>query len=176
MAEALSGAHRVMRSNYGTDGDPANRGERGFDQPAPTVTGKVDRNLWIYRTSTMPNATVRALDLPAPTIAFGNDANSAGWVYRSSNTANSAKRPLDAPAPTVMFGARSNKVEWIGEEDAPHPERSGARVTVAEAAALQTYPADFPWQGTKTDQYQQIGNAVPPLWAEAILAHALELG
>lgn len=37
----------VMRSNYGTGGDAARRGERADDQPAQTVTGKIDRNKWI---------------------------------------------------------------------------------------------------------------------------------
>ena len=43
------------------------------------------------------------------------------------------------------------------------------RVTVAEAAALQSYPPGFEFAGTKTKQFLQIGNAVPPLMAEAIL-------
>jgi len=43
------------------------------------------------------------------------------------------------------------------------------RITVAEAGVLQSYPRDFKWQGTKTNQFLQIGNAVPPLMAQAIL-------
>jgi DNA (cytosine-5)-methyltransferase 1 len=46
------------------------------------------------------------------------------------------------------------------------------RVTVEEAAALQSYPAGFEWCGTKTKRFLQIGNAVPPLMAEAILKAA----
>lgn len=36
----------ILRSNYGTSGDPENRGERRLDQPAPTITGKANRNKW----------------------------------------------------------------------------------------------------------------------------------
>lgn len=47
----------------------------------------------------------------------------------------------------------------------------GMRPTVAEAATLQTFPADHPWQGSQGQKFQQIGNAVPPLLAESLIRH-----
>lgn len=44
------------------------------------------------------------------------------------------------------------------------------RLTVEQAAAVQGFPADHPWAGTKADQYRQIGNAVPPPMAQAVLS------
>lgn len=50
------------------------------------------------------------------------------------------------------------------------PEEAGLRrITVEEAAALQSFPAGMKWSGSTAARYRQIGNAVPPLLARAIM-------
>ncbi len=47
------------------------------------------------------------------------------------------------------------------------------RLTIKEAAALQTFPSDYVFCGKKTQQYKQIGNAVASNFAQAIAESAL---
>lgn len=51
------------------------------------------------------------------------------------------------------------------EESVPESIR---RLTIKEAAALQTFPKDYVFHGRKTNQYKQIGNAVAADFAYAL--------
>lgn len=64
----------------------------------------------------------------------------------------------DEPCGTVV---NVRKSMWI------HPTLDRA-ISVREAARLQTFPDSFVFCGTKDKQYQQVGNAVPPMLAKAI--------
>ncbi|MFD2683685.1 DNA cytosine methyltransferase [Streptomyces phyllanthi] len=111
-------------------------------------------------------------DGPAPT--FTSKATHWRWALRNNNQANATIRDQDKPAGTLFFGHRANECTWVAEpvtddtdaEALPEP----IRITAREAGVLQTFPADYPWQGNKGQQFSQIGNAVPPRLAAHLLA------
>lgn len=114
----------VLQSNYGTSGDPRDRGERRPDQPSATVTSKIDRAKWV---ETRPSTTVCG---------------------------------------DARIGRPGHKDRGQGEAQFA---KDSVRVSVEEAGVLQSFPADYPWQGNSTSRYLQVGNAVPPLLAAAVL-------
>lgn len=76
---------------------------------------------------------------------------------------NNLRLIADKPAPTIAASFQSNFIH-------PHLHRN---FTAREGARLQSFPDDFIFEGMRTkmswekglSQYQQIGNAVPPLMA-----------
>ena len=78
-------------------------------------------------------------------------------VKRTQNTIY-LRLNYNEPSGTVL---NVRKSMWI------HPTLDRA-ISIREAARLQTFPDSFVFCGSKDKQYQQVGNAVPPIMAKAI--------
>lgn len=78
-------------------------------------------------------------------------------VKRTQNTIY-LRLNYNEPSGTVV---NVRKSMWI------HPTLNRA-ISIREAARLQTFPDSFVFCGSKDKQYQQVGNAVPPMMAKAI--------
>jgi DNA (cytosine-5)-methyltransferase 1 len=98
---------------------------------------------------------------------------------------NGGGRPIDlsTPAPTMLASAGGNKTHFLDiGEHVPryhaHLARGGEprqgelpdarRLTVAECAALQSFPTGMKFAGSRSSQYKQVGNAVPVKLAQVI--------
>ena len=85
---------------------------------------------------------------------------------KPERTQNTIYLRLDPSKPSGTV-VNVRKSMWI------HPELDRA-ITVREAARLQSFPDSFKFVGSKDSQYQQVGNAVPPLLAKGIALKVLE--
>ena len=194
-ADAGSRAHlRDVVAQARNSGPGAARDPRPVEAPSYTIRAQGSGSHpsgteWVLRNGNQKNACERracerrACE-PAGTLFFGERTNAVDWVVRNGNQPNAAIRSVDLPAPTVAFGHNAAAIEWVNTRpattvcgDASRDREGGerqfgeesVRVTVEEAAVLQSFPAGYPWQGTKSAKYRQIGDAVPPLLAAAVL-------
>lgn len=148
----------------------------GFDEPSATISGggsasggaepfanaNYRRRLTKIVTSQSSGGSdeyySRSSYRPAPTITTGSHR----WVF-------------ERPATTVVGQFRPDIIAAPGfRKDVSRQNAAGSvRVTVQDVATLQGFRPDYPWQGPRTKQHEQVGNAVPPPLAAHVLAAAI---
>ena len=173
------------RPVYYRNGNQENSAKRREDEPAPTLHFGHALNSGVEWTTT-PEEPWRPHEYNA------RDQRDT----RSGSTSFARRRLVDEPAPTIAGESRNDS--WVGErpstsvcgdprisprgyrgraddytDDGEYTgERSmtkAVRVTLKEAAILQSFPPNYPFQGTRTKKFEQVGNAVPPLLAYRVL-------
>ena len=153
----------VMRSPTGTQGvylDAIERGEFDFNDVEPIPTKIATNGIgskFAPNTVNVDEAEASVLQSYPRGLVSNYSSGSGGFVVEGS-ASQRGYRLADEPA----FCLTSKM---------PHADEGGERRRIrhAEASAIQSYPAPFPFQGSKSDVSLQIGNAVPPLVAEAVL-------
>jgi len=101
---------------------------------------------------------------PPPTVPFAARDAVEGLVATRSQRIN-PWIPATGPAATVCKSSGGYRGKF------PDGERS---LTVAEAAALTSFPAGFAFEGTDRAKWAGIGNSVPPLLMKAVAGHLAE--
>lgn len=84
-----------------------------------------------------------------------------------TNTYTDVARTQNTIYLRLKYGEPSGTVVNVRKSMWVHPTKDRA-VSIREAARLQTFPDSFVFCGTKDKQYQQVGNAVPPIMAKSI--------
>lgn len=97
-------------------------------------------------------------DLPEELLADCHKISSDAIGYRNVY----GRMAWDDVAPTITARFDSFTRGKFGHPDQPRS------ISLREGALLQTFPEDFIFTGNKVDVARQIGNAVPPIFAEKI--------
>lgn len=104
-----------------------------------------------------PGKNFHSLDISMKEDTYSDPARTQNTIY--------LRLEYDKPCGTVV---NVRKSMWI------HPTKDRA-ISIRESARLQTFPDSYIFYGSKDSQYQQIGNAVPPMLAKAIAGKIYEL-
>lgn len=127
--------------------------------------------------------------LPAPTHRpykrgvgkHEGDQNLLPWLSMADAIGwGMTHRPYPTIASGITGGPDREKVGGSGARKQIYAEKDAgrwipnaaddARISMEETALLQSFPPGYPWQGSATKIFQQIGNAVPPRLARAVLS------
>jgi DNA (cytosine-5)-methyltransferase 1 len=165
--------------------DRPNATIRSEDEPAPTVAFGHAAPEWVLNTGCdwqpggdRDDAQQLSLDVPAPTVTSMSvrqwQIRPVAGEERLAEVVDDAEWCAERPATTIAGrllvphpGANANRFN-----DSTKSRNDGVRISLRDALVLQSFPADYPLFGNATSCCRQIGNAIPPLLAAAVLREA----
>lgn len=153
-----------------------------FEFPRPTHGGRAKR-AYVRSGSVLDPAEIDGL-ANSSIVTYARNPDIRPSPY-DGHLFNGGGRAIDlnGPAPTILASAGGNKTPFVDTAEvvpayhayllAGGVPRSGRvdgarRITVNEAAALQTFPRRVRFAGPRSKQYTLVGNAVPPRLARAV--------
>jgi len=182
MAEGINRGMTARPSHTVCGGGTATGGAEPFGNGArQAMYREMDEGRWLFSgagQTSQDRIRQRPRDAatePAHTITGARSAQWSPVAEVEGDTSWAHERP----SPTIVGSFRPDVVAAPGYRkpgDPPRQKTPGSvRVTVQEAGILQSFPADYPWQGPVSAQHQQAGNAVPPDMAAAVTRPLLAL-
>lgn len=136
--------------------------------PVPPADGSDHPKVSLHRRDKLSDLNLKRInalkegqgrdDLPDELLADCHRISSDAIGYRNVY----GRMAWDDVAPTITARFDSFTRGKFGHPDQPRS------ISLREGALLQSFPEDFEFTGNKVDIARQIGNAVPPLLAEAI--------
>lgn len=161
-APTLTGAGRMpwqwrLADVGNTRGGTRKQGrERRGDEPAPTVTSRADQ--------------LEKQDTSIPvqeTDEVFADLKAEDWPHRRPATTIAGDHRVFQPG-----GHHANDGR-VSDEERDGRSKNAIRIEPWEAGVLQGFPPNYPWRGSRTAAFSQIGNAVPPPLAAAYISAVL---
>ncbi|MBG6183049.1 DNA (cytosine-5)-methyltransferase 1 [Arthrobacter sp. CAN_A214] len=128
-------------------------------QPRPHMVSDLARYRVMATMAERMGKSPKYTDLPAVLHPEHSNVSKEGTPF----TDRFRVQVWDAPSTTIASHISKDGHYYI------HPARDQARsFTVREAARLQTFPDNYFFEGPRTQQFHQVGNAVPPLLAKQV--------
>ncbi|OOE40043.1 DNA (cytosine-5-)-methyltransferase [Salinivibrio kushneri] len=188
---------RLLSKSFSNTEELDLKPRKGLSRSSKDIAGvdpKVPRHLWDWYIDNKPKCVLNHETRAHMESDLLRYAYSSAYTYLSGGSSPKSKSFPDQLAPAHgnwKTGAhddrfRTQAANKCSTTVTSHMSKDGhyfihydpkqcRSLTVREAARLQTFPDNYKFEGNRTQQYVQVGNAVPPYLAQQIGKVVLEL-